>query len=238
MSSDVVGRVTGLFRYPVKSMAAESLETIEVDWHGLAGDRRWSFIRDGQLRSDFPWLTARERSDLVRHHARFLDPSEPEDSAVVVRTPEGVDYEVTDPALADRLGPGVRLIKQNRGVFDAAPISLISLQTVAALGGLVGREITGLRFRPNLLVDLGEDGEAFGEEAWVGATITVGGLRMRVDRRDKRCVMVNIDPESAERDPAVLRAVAQQRESRAGVYGTPVAPGPVSVGDPVTVDAK
>ena len=43
----VVGRVAGLWRYPVKSMAAERLENVEVSWHGLAGDRRWAFIRDG-----------------------------------------------------------------------------------------------------------------------------------------------------------------------------------------------
>ena len=31
-----VGRVAGLWRYPVKSMAAEALEEVEVSWHGLA----------------------------------------------------------------------------------------------------------------------------------------------------------------------------------------------------------
>src|SRR5215469_10097858 len=50
----VVGCVVALWRYPVKSMAAEELEAVEVSWHGLAGDRRWAFIRDGQARSGFP----------------------------------------------------------------------------------------------------------------------------------------------------------------------------------------
>ena len=53
----VVGRVVALRRYPVKSMAAEELDGAEVSWHGLAGDRRWAFVRDGQVRSGFPWLT-------------------------------------------------------------------------------------------------------------------------------------------------------------------------------------
>ena len=47
MSDTVVGRVAALWRYPVKSMAAEGLEEVEVSWHGLAGDRRWAFVRDG-----------------------------------------------------------------------------------------------------------------------------------------------------------------------------------------------
>ena len=59
-----VGRVVSLWRYPVKSMAAEPLEQIDVSWHGLAGDRRWAFVQDGLVRSGFPWLKIRERSDM------------------------------------------------------------------------------------------------------------------------------------------------------------------------------
>ena len=52
-----VGRVVGLWRYPVKSMAGESLSEAEVFWHGLVADRRWAFIRNGVERSGFPCLT-------------------------------------------------------------------------------------------------------------------------------------------------------------------------------------
>jgi uncharacterized protein YcbX len=62
-------------------------------------------------------------------------------------------------------------------------------------------------------------------------------MRMRVDRRDERCVIVNVDPATAERDPAVLKAVAREREACHGVYGTPVEPGRVFVGDPVLLEA-
>ena len=46
-----IGRVVGLWRYPVKSMAAEALTTVDVSWQGLAGDRRWAFLRDGVAQS-------------------------------------------------------------------------------------------------------------------------------------------------------------------------------------------
>ena len=59
-----VGRVVGLWRYPVKSMAGEELSEVEVSWHGLAGDRRWAFVRDGMVDSGFPWLTIRQRADM------------------------------------------------------------------------------------------------------------------------------------------------------------------------------
>ena len=52
-----VGRVVGLWRYPVKSMGAEALTEAEVDWNGISGDRRWAFVRDNKVRSGFPWLT-------------------------------------------------------------------------------------------------------------------------------------------------------------------------------------
>ncbi|MGH2893554.1 MAG: MOSC N-terminal beta barrel domain-containing protein, partial [Solirubrobacteraceae bacterium] len=55
-----VGTLVGVWRYPVKSMAAEALTQAEVGWHGIVGDRRWAFIRPHMERSGFPWLTLRE----------------------------------------------------------------------------------------------------------------------------------------------------------------------------------
>ena len=49
-----IGRVAGLWRYPVKSMAAEALDEVLVSWHGLAGDRRWAFVRPGSRVAAFP----------------------------------------------------------------------------------------------------------------------------------------------------------------------------------------
>jgi uncharacterized protein len=61
-------------------------------------------------------------------------------------------------------------------------------------------------------------------------------LRRRVDLRDQRCVMVTIDPVTLHRDPAILRAIARERDNRLGVYGSTVEPGQVAVGDPVELE--
>jgi uncharacterized protein len=230
----VVGRMVGLRRYPVKSMAAEELDEVEVSWHGLAGDRRWAFIRAGQVRSGFPWLTIRDRPELAHYRPRFAEPDRPNASPTLVRTPSGGEWDVADPALAAELGPGVRVIKQNRGVFDAMPLSLLSTQALAGLGRLVGTDVAVGRFRPNLVVDA--SGHDFPEDAWIGRVLRIGGLRMRVDQRDKRCVMVTIDPVTLRRNPAILRAIARKRDARFGVYGSTVAPGRVAVGDPVEIE--
>jgi uncharacterized protein YcbX len=225
-----VGRVVALWRYPVKSMKGQALDEVEVSWHGFAGDRRWAFIRDGLERSHFPWLTIRERPQMWHYEPFFAEPEKPDKSATMVRTPDGRELDVADPALAEELGDGVRLIKQNRGVFDMAPLSLISAQTVAGIGALAGAELTPLRFRPNLVVEASGD---FPEEGWVGSVLRIGGFSMRVDQKDERCVMINVDPATTERNSAVLKTAGREREACLGVYGTTVEPGRVAVGDPV-----
>lgn len=230
-----VGRVAGLWRYPVKSMGPEGLREVQVSWHGLAGDRRWAFIRGGAVRSGVPWLTISRRPDMVRYRPWFEEPDRPDASRTLVRTPSGAEFDVVDPALAAELGDGARVIKQDRGVFDAMPLSMITMQTVAGLGALVDTELDVLRFRPNLVIEAAGQG-GFPEDAWVGRVLRIGGMRMRIDVRDKRCVVVNLDPASTRRDPAVLRAIAQHRQVCLGVYGSTVDPGHVCVGDPVWID--
>jgi hypothetical protein len=253
-----VGRVAGLWRYPVKSMAAEEGDSAEVSWNGLAGDRRWAFIRDGQVRSGFPWLTIRERPEMAHYLPRFAQPARPDASMVLVRTPYGGEFDVADPALAAELGPGVRVIKQDRGVFDTMPLSLLSIQALAGLGQRIdagpaagvcppqgvgagaGVGLAAARFRPNLLVDAaGGEFPAFPlipEDAWVGRILRIGGLRMRVDKHDLRCVVPTVDPQTLCRNPAILRTIARDRGNRFGVYGSTVEPGQVTVGDPVELE--
>lgn len=230
-----VGRVAGLWRYPVKSMAAEALEWVDVGWNGMDGDRRWAFIRDGMVRSGFPWLTIRENPRMWGYQPQLANPARPNACVTLVRTPSGAELDVADPALAEELGHGARVLRHDRGVFDTAPLSLITTQTVRAMGEMVGAALHPLRFRPNLLVEAA-GGEPFAEDGWVGAVLTVGGLRMRVDKRDQRCMVINVDPATTGRNAAVLRTVAQRRQACLGVYGTAVRPGRISVGDAVFID--
>ena len=231
------GRVVGLWRYPVKSMAAEALAEVDVSWHGLAGDRRWAFIRSDAPRSGFPWFTLRQRADLNHYRPSFVEPERPDKSPTVVRMPSGAVLEVTDQALAAELDPaGIRAIKQDRGIFDTFPLSLVTTQTLSALGEMVGDRLDVSRFRPNLLVEA-TDEAPFQEDHWVGRVLQIGGLRMRIDQRDGRCVVITIDPATTVRTPEILRTVARERQGCLGVYGSTVAPGRVSIGDPVVVES-
>jgi uncharacterized protein YcbX len=230
-----VGRVVALWRYPVKSMGAEQLAEADVSWNGLAGDRRWAFIRAGVVGSGFPWLTLRECPQMNAYRPSFVDPTRPDSSQTVVCTPSGSVFNVADGMLAAELGAGVQVIKQNRGVFDTMPLSLVTTQTIDGLGKLVDAKLEVQRFRPNFLVEARGEA-AFPEDGWVGHVLRVGGLRMRVDKRDQRCVIVNLDPITAERNSSVLRAIGRERTACLGVYGSTVEPGRVMVGDPVLLD--
>ena len=193
----------GLWRYPVKSMAGEALDAVDVSRHGLEHDRRWAFLRDDVPRSGFPWLTIRQIPELVLYRPRI------DGDRVLVRTPSGEEVDVLELPLG-------RALKLDRGAFDEAPVSLLSTASVG--------EYDVRRFRPNVLI--ASDAE---EHEWVGAELRIGVLRVRVDERDVRCAIVNVDPDTAERDPRVLKAVAPCF----GVYATVVEPGRVGVGDPV-----
>ena len=232
-----IGRVVGLWRYPVKSMGAEALDGVDVSWFGLAGDRRWAFVRNDVVRSDFPWFTIRQRNDMNHYHPSFVEPTRPDKSPTIVRTPSGNVLDVTDPNLGEELCPGgARVIKQNRGVFDTFPLSLITTQTISRLGETVGTPLNVQRFRPNFLIEATDD-RPFPEDNWVGSVLRIGNLCLRVDKRDGRCVVITIDPVTAERTPEVLRTVVNERQGCLGVYGSTVEPGRVSLGDKVIMES-
>lgn len=242
MAAQLVATVARLFRFPVKSMGGEDLEQASLYWHGVEGDRRQVFVKTGDL-STFPWLTARDVPGMLRYSAYLVDPSSPRQSAVRVRTPDGEDLAVEDESLRAALerqyDAPVHLMRTSRGAQDAAGLSVIGLGTLRALGDRIGKPLDIRRFRQNIYLET-VDGQPDMEDGWVGRALVFGGrgdrdgaARVRLLRPDHRCMIVNLDPEQAVQDPAVLREIAQSRDNRAGLYGSVEALGRIRVGDPV-----
>ncbi len=231
------GIVSGLWRYPVKSMAGEALASTDISWAGLAGDRRWAFVRPDSEASGFPWHTIREFPQMSNYVALLGEPARPDRSPVLVRTPGGGRYDVTDPRLAAELGTGLRVMRLDRGAFDAVPVSVISDSTVSALCTLAHVPGNELRFRPNVVVTL-DSGAPFEEDQWVGSAVRIGAAVVRMDRRDSRCIIVNVDPAGGLPGSHLLKVIGTTRGACAGVYGTTVLPGLIRVGDPVVVEMR
>ena len=75
MRSVDVGRVVGLWRYPVKSMAGERVAAADVAWNGLAGDRRWAFVRDGLGAQRLSLADDSRAPRHVHYRPSFADPT-------------------------------------------------------------------------------------------------------------------------------------------------------------------
>ena len=236
-----LGRISALFRYPVKSMASERLNVARLGWHGVEGDRRFAFRRLTD-KSGFPWLTASKLPELLLYKPFRLDSNTAELLPTHVCTPDGQELELRSDQLREELssryGSGVELMNLKHGIFDEACISVISLGTVHSIERESGREVDLRRFRPNMVIET-DSAEPFEEDKWVGRTLMFGagnsGAALRVTMRDKRCVIVNLDPHTAEQDSEVLKTVVRMNENCAGVYGTVVRAGELRVGQVVTL---
>lgn len=235
----VIGRVSELVRYPVKSMAGTPLESAHLGFHGIAGDRRFAFRRQGDS-SGFPFLTAGRFPELLTYQPVGRTEVNGEPLPTHVRTPSGQELELRSDELrneiASRSGHEVELMMLRHGIFDDAPVSLISLATISAIGREAGMEIDRRRMRANIFLET-DNAEPFLEDAWVGGTILFGegedAPAVSITTRDERCVMVNLDPDSGRQDARVMKAVVRMNGNNAGIYATVVRAGSIHAGQTV-----
>ena len=241
-----LGRISAIFRYPVKSMAGELLDGATMGWHGIEGDRRFAFRRLNDT-SNFPWLTASKLPELILYKPFGLDSSNAELLPTHVRTPDGNEYELHSNELREeissRYGNDVELMNLKAGVFDEASISVITSSTVQCIERESGRGVGSCdirRFRPNVVIE-SDSAEPFEEDRWVGQTLMFGeddnSPAVKIYMKDERCRMVNLDPDTAERDVQVMRTVVRLNKNYAGGYGTVVRAGELHVGQVVTLRA-
>jgi uncharacterized protein YcbX len=238
--SDTIAKVAELFIYPIKSMAGVSVQEAHVGLDGILGDRQYSFVRaDQAARDSFPWMTARQSTRMLLYKPRFTEPPAPDrpEPPVKVQTPEGALRDANDPALCEELtskmGHPLFLLKSARGIFDCQHISVCSLASVRELSIEAGCAIDRRQFRANVYVEL-VSGRAFEEEKWTRCLLQIADeALMGVTQRDTRCMMVNLDPESGDQNPRVLKTIAQGHQGQTGIYANVIRPGLIRVGDPV-----
>jgi len=236
-----LGYVRELVRYPVKSMAGVPADSAFLGWHGLHGDRRFAFRRLND-KSGFPWLSASRLPELLLYQPLGFDANAPEPVPSHVRTPDGTRLALESTELrnsvAEKFGSDVELMKLKHGIFDEASVSVINLATIAAIGAHVDQNLDTRRFRANIVLE-SDSNEPFAEDAWPGGTLLFGseesGPMVNITLRDERCVMINLDPDTAEPDARIMKAVVRLNQNFAGVYGTVVRTGQISVGQAVSL---
>ena len=236
-----VGHVREIVRYPIKSMAGTATKSAFLGWHGLEGDRRFAFRRVGDD-DGFPWLSASRLPQLLLYQPIGIDETTGEPLPTHVRTPDGSNVALRSAELraeiGERFGSSVELMKLKHGIFDEATVSVISLTTIAAIGSEVGLDLDRRRFRANIVLET-EHSDPFLEDGWVGHALTFGdndsGPAVGVTMCDLRCVMINLDPETAEQDARIMKTTVRLNKNNAGVYATVLRTGTIRVGDRVTL---
>ena len=236
-----LGHIHQLVRYPVKSMAGVATESAFLGWHGLQGDRRFAFRRLDD-KSGFPWLTASRLPELLLYQPIGVAENSEEPTPSHVRTPEGIDLALGSAELqnsvAEKFGSAVELMKLKHGIFDEASVSVINLATISAIGREVGDDLDIRRFRANIVIAT-DATEAFQEDDWIGSRLVFGdndaGPMLNVAMSDPRCVMINLDPDTAKQDPRIMKAAVRLNNNNAGAYTNVVRTGQLVVGQPVSL---
>jgi uncharacterized protein YcbX len=220
----VAGTVAEIWRYPVKSMGGERLDSCAITQAGLEADRRWALV-DGTVNRAGKLMTIRQDERLMTYRARMRG------DAVETVTPDGEAAPLDDDlvsGIARKAARDLTLRDVAGANFDDSPVLVVNMATVAAFGLEAGFPVDHRRFRANLYLDGFEPEE---ELRWLGRQIRVGSAVLEVVKRCERCVVITRDPDTTTTSPELLRILAQTSETCMGVYCAVVDPGRVAVGD-------
>jgi len=207
-------QIKEIWRYPVKSMAGETLSVADINRQGIAGDRIIQ-VRNAAGRI----FSARTRPKLLRHTAMLADNGD-----VLV---DGRPWDSTEVALdvEEAAGAGTRLVRSDAGDrFDVLPLLVTTDGMFAAVG------YDRRRFRPNLVI-AGVEGLA--ERQWEGARLRINETVIGMDDLRARCIMTTYDPDTSEQDVNVLRRIQREFGGVLGLNSYVINPGRVAVGDRV-----
>ena len=119
--------------------------------------------------------------------------------------------------------------------FDAFPISIMSTQSLETMNQLsADSDFDVRRFRPNLLLDVPDSTHPFPEQEWLGATLTIGEVTLKVESTCPRCSMTTHGFADLPRDTNIMRQLVGNSEGNLGIYATVLSAGVLTVGDAVT----
>ena len=258
---NIIGAVESVWRYPVKSMRGEELNEIFAGYAGVYGDRLFAFESSASPKG-FPFFTGREQRQMIRYQAHFRNPDKAarpvnlteaeslspgvnplsanaDELMIDVETPDGKTFAIDAPALINNLRAGLdekhqlTLLRSDKAITDCRPLSIFAVQSAKKLGDETGVTVDKRRFRANVYLDL-TSSAGFAENEFVGRSLRIGSkVIVSILERDPRCMMITLDPDTAEKTPAILKTVAQVHDGMAGVYGAVLVEGMIRKGDPV-----
>tara|TARA_R110002096_G_scaffold382545_2_gene576432 strand:- start:573 stop:1328 length:756 start_codon:yes stop_codon:yes gene_type:complete len=250
-----MGQLNNIFRYPVKGLSGDALETVELEpGKPISGDRLYAIALAGtEFSSKKPaflrkihFLMLMRDEQLAALNCTFC-----EDGHRLMISRDG--EQLFDESLKNRSGAEAiaafferfmegklkgrpRLVTADGHMFADVPeqnLSLINLDSVQDIEEKTGLKIDPKRFRGNLLV---EGIGAWKEFDLVGQDLKIGDVTFAVSKRIDRCAATNVNLETAERDmnlPLAIRKVFGHIDC--GVYVDVTVGGQLNIGDKIQV---
>jgi uncharacterized protein YcbX len=205
--------IAALWRYPVKTLAGEPMKTAELTHNGITGDRLV------HVRGPEGVRTSRRHHRLLGLHATLDHAGEPLINGLAWDS--GAALDLVRAAAGDDAW-----LQADDGLdrFDVLPLLVATDGAVNAFG----RDVR--RLRPNLLIG-GVDGMA--EVDWPGAQLVIGDTVIELDSLRRRCPMTMVDPDTLERDRAVLLDINHRFGGMLALNADINTPGTLKVGDVV-----
>ena len=246
--------VNSIFRHPVKGLTPEALEAAELTpGQAIPNDRRFALALGSTRtevaatkwmpKSNFLMLQKNER--LAQLKAQFDDET---DTLSVFRGGK----QVARGKLTDRIGRGT--IEDFFGAFvkeeahgrpklleatgahvfsdhKVPVISIINLASVKDIERVTRKPVDPLRFRANIWL---EGTAPWHEFEWINKRITIGDVRLTVTARIDRCAAINVNPNTAERDQNIVKALQMGfHHIDVGIYARVETAGIIRAGDTI-----
>jgi MOSC domain-containing protein len=205
--------IAEIWRYPVKSLAGEQLESAEIREDGIVGDRRKLIVDEYAHRL----ITSRTHPRLLGLKAT-LDSS----GEVLISGRHWSDPESAH-AIMLAAGPHAHLLHWD-GLerFDVLPLLVATDGAIEAFG------YDRRRLRPNLVIG-GVPGLA--ERKFPGRRVRIGEAVIHFAKLRSRCVMTTYDPDTQAQDHQVLRHIVNQFDGTLALDTAVVQGGYIAVGD-------
>lgn len=258
-------KVAWLYVSPVKGLAIESREHVELGQRGVEDDRRFCLIgEDGNMLNGkrlAPVTTIGAHFDPATDHLELRMASGARVSGIV-RAGEEIAVTmygghvasgnvVEGPwaeALSEQLGRPIRLVRfdgpgngHDRAVKSAGAtlLSLASLERLADEAGVEG-PIDPRRFRMLIGID---GATAHEEDGWIGKRVRVGEAVVAPGGNVGRCRVTTMDPDTGTVDLDTLDVLARYRADVVsserlsfGIWASVERAGRVALGDDIVVE--
>lgn len=241
--SATLGQVAELWRYPVQSLRGESMQSLHLAPGGIHGDRGYCVA---EADSGAAGIAARPQwKTLITWSARYVREPQPGEALppAEIAFPDGArmlsdDARIHD-ALSERIGRPVRLRRSDEaGVmrpYTPSDCHLLTTATLKALGAAYpqGRFVPA-RFRPNVVLECGDDVTGFVESGWLGSELALGPVMLEINEHCERCALTTRPQGDLPMDPGILHAARQSNQNHVGVYGAVRRAGRVALGESAT----